>query len=102
MAKVIAHAAGHDQPSSASWILLVVSVLVVTVLAISVPHLVGAEGWLAGDRAGEKFLYVALVAYLGASFLYAASTAVRQAGLLAGAVSLTRGGFLLHTTAILV
>jgi cytochrome c-type biogenesis protein CcsB len=102
MAKVMVHAAERDQPSSVSWILLVVSVLVVTVLAISVPHLVGAEGWLGGDRAGEKFLYVALVAYLGASLLYAASVAARQSGLLAGAVAFTRGGFLLHTTAIVV
>ena len=102
MAKAIAHAAEPDQPSSASWILLVVSVSVVTVLGISVPHLVGAEGWLVGDRAGEKFLYVALVAYLGASFLYAASAAARQSGLRAGAVAFTRGGFLLHTTAIVV
>jgi cytochrome c-type biogenesis protein CcsB len=102
MAKVMAHTAERAEPSSGSWILLVVSVVVVTVLAISVPHLVGAEGWLAGGRAGEKFLYVALVAYLGASFLYAASVAVRQSNLAAGAVALTRGGFLLHTTAIVV
>jgi cytochrome c-type biogenesis protein CcsB len=51
---------------------------------------------------GEKFLYISLIAYLGASALYVASLAVREAGLVAGAVALTRGGFLVHTTAVVV
>jgi ABC-type transport system involved in cytochrome c biogenesis permease subunit len=53
-----------------------------------------------GVRAGEKFLFVALIAYLGASVLYGSSVASRQAELLKGAVLFTRGGFLLHTLAI--
>ena len=77
-----------------------VGVASLTVLPISVPHLIGNEGWLTGARAGEKFLYVALVAYLGASVLYGSSVALRQAELLQGAVLLSRAGLLLHTTAI--
>jgi len=72
-----------------------------TVLAISVPHLVNAGGWFSGGIAGEKFLYVALIAYLGASVLYGASVALRQADLLAGGVLLARGGLLLHTIAVM-
>jgi ABC-type transport system involved in cytochrome c biogenesis permease subunit len=98
MAKAMTQTADRGQPSASSWILLVVSVTILTVIAISVPHLVGREGWLTG----EKFLYLALVAYLGAGALYVFSAALRQAGLLAGAVALTRGGFMLHTTAIVV
>ena len=104
MAKVMTRAGEGGQPRAASlsaqagWILLVVSVVVLTVMAISVPHLVGGEGWLTG----EKFLYLALIAYLGAAALYVFSVALRQSPLLAGAMALTRGGFLLHTTAILV
>jgi cytochrome c-type biogenesis protein CcsB len=86
------------QARGASWILLAVMVAVGTVLAVSVPRLIGSEGWMTG----EKFLYIGLIAYLGASALYLASLAVHQPGLLAGAVALTRGGFLVHTTAIAV
>ncbi len=101
MAKAITHIPERTQPSAASWILLVVSVGCLTVLAISVPHLIGAEGWFAGARAGEKFLYVALIAYLGASVLYGSSVALRRADLLQSAVLFARGGLLLHTVAIL-
>ncbi len=101
MAKAITHTAERSQLSAASWILLVVSVGVLTVLAISVPHLVSTEGWFVGTRAGEKYLFVALVAYLGASVLYGSSVALRQPELLKGAVFFTRGGLLLHTVAIL-
>jgi len=80
----------------------VVGVASFTVLAISVPHLIGGQGWLVGSRAGEKFLFVALVAYLSASVLYGSSLALRQAGLLEGAVLFSRSGLLLHTIAILV
>jgi cytochrome c-type biogenesis protein CcsB len=73
-------------------------VAVGTVLAVSVPRLIGSSGWMSG----EKFLYVSLVAYLGASALYIASLAIRHAGLVSGGVALTRGGFLVHTTAIVV
>jgi cytochrome c-type biogenesis protein CcsB len=101
MAKAITHTTERSQPNSASWILLVVSVLSLTVLAISVPHLIGPEGWLVGARAGEKFLFIALIAYLGASVLYGCSVAMRQSDLYDGAVLLARGGLLLHTMAIL-
>jgi len=82
----------------ASWILLAVAVGVGTVLAVSVPRLIGSAGWMTG----EKFLYISLIAYLGASVLYVASLVIHQPGLLAGAVALTRGGFLVHTTAVVV
>jgi len=99
MAKVLTtDATERRAASTASWILLVVGVAVVTVMAISVPHLIDREGWLTG----QKFLYLALIAYLGASALYALAAALRQASLLAGAVSLTRGGFLLHTCAVAI
>ncbi len=101
MAKVISHTTERNHLSAASWILLVVSVASFTVLAISVPHLISAEGWLVGARAGEKFLFVALIAYLGASVLYGSSVALRQAELWQGAVLLSRSGLLLHTVAIL-
>ena len=101
MAKVITHTTERSQLSAASWILLVVSVASFTVLAISVPHLISDQGWFVGARAGEKFLFVALIAYLGASVLYGSSVAMRQAELLQGAVLLSRGGLLLHTMAIL-
>ena len=100
MAKAITHTTERTQQSTASWFLLVVSVACLTVLAISVPHLMTAGGWFSGANAGEKFLYVALIAYLGASVLYGASVALRQSELLAGAVLLARGGLLLHTMAI--
>jgi ABC-type transport system involved in cytochrome c biogenesis permease subunit len=99
MAKLLStDAAERRSASTANWILLAVAVAVVTVMAISVPRLVEGAGWLSG----EKLLYLALIAYLGASVLYVFSMALHQAGLLAGAVSLTRGGFLLHTSAIVV
>ena len=101
MAKAITHTSEGVQPSAGSWFLLVVSVMTLTVLAISVPHLIGSEGWFAGARAGEKFLYVALIAYLGASVLYGSSVALRRADLLQGAVLFSRAGLLLHTIAIL-
>ena len=100
MAKAITHTTERSQPSAATWILLVVAVASATVLAISVPHLIGSQGWFGGDRAGEKFLFIAMIAYLGASVLYGSSLALRQANLLEGAVLLTRSGLLLHTVAI--
>jgi len=90
--------ATRGRASAASWILLAVGVSVATVLAISLPRLIGSAGWMTG----EKFLYVALIAYLGASALYIASLAIREGRLVAGAVALTRGAFLVHTTAIAV
>jgi ABC-type transport system involved in cytochrome c biogenesis permease subunit len=81
-----------------SWILLAVGVAVVTAMAISLPHLIDPAGWVTG----EKFLYLALIAYLGASPLYVFSIALRQARLGAGAIALARGGFLLHTSAIVI
>jgi len=99
MAKAItAPVAGRRPATAGSWILLAISVAVGTVLAVSVPHLIGSSGWMSG----EKFLYISLVAYLGASALYIASLAVRHPGLISGGVALTRGGFLVHTTAVLV
>lgn len=108
MAKVASNHADEGRPvqsqvvagssSTASWILLVVGVAVATVLAISLPRLIGAAGW----ETGEKFLYIALVGYLGASALYVASLAIQETRLVAGAGALTRGAFLLHTAAIAV
>ena len=100
MAKVMTHTTESNQLSAANWILLVVAVASFTILAISVPHLIGNQGWFTGAQAGEKFLYVALVAYLGASVLYGSALALRQAELFQGAVLLSRGGLLLHTIAI--
>ncbi|MFB3923025.1 MAG: cytochrome c biogenesis protein CcsA [Terriglobia bacterium] len=51
---------------------------------------------------GEKFLYIALIAYLGASALYFASLAVRQSVLVSGGAALTRGAFLIHTAGVVV
>ncbi len=99
MAKALTTNALERRPAAAgSWILLAVAVAVGTVLAVSVPRLIGSAGWMTG----EKFLYISLVAYLGASALYIASLAVRQQSLVAGAVALTRGGFLVHTAGIAV
>ena len=100
MAKVITHTTERTQHSATAWVLLIVSVACLTVLAISVPHLITPGGWFSGGMAGEKFLYVALIGYMGASVLYGASVALRQADLQAGAVMLARGGLLLHTLAI--
>ncbi len=99
MAKAISTHVDEGQPTTVgTWLLLVVGVAVAAVLAISVPRLVGAEGWVTG----EKFLYIALIGYLGASALYIASIPVRQASLTAGAAALARGAFLIHTTGIVV
>lgn len=99
MAKVLTtHAADRQPASPASWLLLVVSVAVATALAISVPRLIEPSGW----SSGEKFLYLALIGYLGASALYVFSLALRQPGLVVGAGAITRGGFFLHTSAIVV
>jgi len=97
MAKVLTTHVDHHRASSVgTWILLTVSVAVLVVMAISVPHLIGRSGW----ATGEKFLYLALLGYLGASVLYVFSLAVRESNLLAGAEALARGGLLLHTGAI--
>ena len=86
MAKALTHTTDGARQNTASWFLLVVSVACLTVLAISVPHLITAGGWFTGAAAGQKFLYVALIAYLGASVLYGSSIAFRQTELSAGAV----------------
>ncbi len=97
MSKVLtAYVDDHRSSSAGSWILLTVSVAVLVVIAVSVPHLIGRAGW----AGGEKFLYLALVGYLGATALHIASLAVRQSNLLAGAEALTRSSLLLHTVAI--
>jgi len=97
MAKVLtAHVHEHRTSSGGTWILLTVSVAVLVGMAVSVPHLIGSSGWASGD----KFLYLALLGYLGASVLHISSLAVRQSNLLAGAEALTRGSLLLHTGAI--
>jgi len=97
MAKVItAYVDEHRGDNAGTWILLSVSVAVLVAVAVSVPHLLGREGW----ASGEKLLYLALVGYLGASALHILSLAVRQPNLLSGAEALTRGSLLLHTGAI--
>jgi ABC-type transport system involved in cytochrome c biogenesis permease subunit len=98
MAKVLTtHVAAREPASKATWVLLAVSVAVLTVIAISVPRLVQPSGW----SSGEKFLFLALVGYLGASLLYVLSVALRQPSLAPGGVALTRGAFLLHTCAVI-
>jgi cytochrome c-type biogenesis protein CcsB len=97
MAKALTtHVDEHRTGSVGTWILLTVSVAVLVVMAVSVPHLIGHSGW----ATGEKLLYLALLGYLGASVLYVFSLAVRQSNLVAGAEALTRGSLLLHTAAI--
>jgi len=97
MSKVLtAYVDDHRRSNAGGWILLSVSVAVLVVIAVSVPHLIGSAGW----AGGEKFLYLALVGYLGATALHIASLAVRQSNLQAGAEALTRGSLLLHTAAI--
>ena len=97
MSKVLtAYVDDHHRSNAGGWILLSVSVAVLVVIAVSVPHLIGSAGW----AGGEKFLYLALVGYLGATALHIASLAVRQSNLQAGAEALTRGSLLLHTAAI--
>jgi ABC-type transport system involved in cytochrome c biogenesis permease subunit len=86
----------HRTGRVGAWILLTVSVAVLVVMAVSVPHLVGRAGW----ATGEKLLYLALLGYLGASILYVCSLAVRQPNLAAGAEALARGGLLMHSAAI--
>jgi ABC-type transport system involved in cytochrome c biogenesis permease subunit len=97
MSKVLtAYVDDRRSSNAGNWILLSVSVAVLVVIAVSVPHLIGRAGW----AGGEKFLYLALVGYLGATALHIASLAVRQSNLQAGAEALTRGCLLLHTVAI--
>ena len=97
MAKVLTTRVDEHRTSSVgTWILLTVSVAVLVVMAVSVPHLIGRSGW----ATGEKFLYLALLGYLGASVLFVFSLVVRQSNLVAGAEALTRGSLLLHTGAI--
>lgn len=84
--------------SAATWILLVVSVAVATLIAISVPRLVAEGGW----ATGEKFLYLTLIGYLGASAFYISALVTRDVSVSAAATALMRGSFLLHTTAIVV
>jgi ABC-type transport system involved in cytochrome c biogenesis permease subunit len=98
MAKVLTTHIDEYRPTTSlgTWIPLIVSVAVLVVVAVSVPHLIGRAGWATGD----KFLYLALVAYLGASILYVLSLAVRQSSLTRVAGTLTRGGLLMHTGAI--
>jgi ABC-type transport system involved in cytochrome c biogenesis permease subunit len=98
MAKALIATVDEQRSGSlGTWILLSVSVAVLVAIAVSVPHLIGHSGW----ASGEKFLYLALVGYLGASVLHISSLAVRQSNLLAGAEALTRGSLLLHTGAIM-
>lgn len=98
MAKVLTtHAAVREPANKATWVLLTVSVAVLTVIAISVPRLVQPSGW----SSGEKFLFLALAGYLGASVLYVLSVALRQPSLVPAGVALTRGAFLLHTCAVI-
>jgi cytochrome c-type biogenesis protein CcsB len=96
MSKVLtAYVDDHRSSNAGGWILLSVSVAVLLVVAVSLPHLIGRAGW----AGGEKFLYLALVGYLGATALHIASLAVRQSNLQAGAEALTRGSLLLQTVA---
>jgi cytochrome c-type biogenesis protein CcsB len=96
--RLVSAQAARNPASTASWILLAVGVAVGTALAISIPRLIGLSGWMTG----EKFLYIALIAYLGASALYVAALATQEARLNAAGVALARGAFLMHTTAIAV
>lgn len=99
MARVLTtHAADRRATSPAGWILLIVSVTVATVMAVSVPRLIEPKGW----ASGEKFLFLALLGYLGATALNAAYLALGEGALFAGARAFTRGGFMLHTAAIAV
>lgn len=99
MAKAITSPVAERRPTSAAtWILLVVSVAVATLIAISVPRLVTEGGW----ATGEKFLYLTLIGYFGASAFYVSALVTRDASVSAAATALMRGSFLLHTTAIVV
>jgi cytochrome c-type biogenesis protein CcsB len=97
MAKVLTTPATARPSSPVNWILLAVGVAVFTVFAVSVPRLVQPAGWASGD----KFLYLALIGYLGASVLYGLAVALHEDALQAGGVALMRGAFLLHTTAVI-
>jgi len=73
MAKVLtAHADEQRTSSLATWILISVSVAVIVAIAVSIPHLMGGAGWAGGD----KFLYLALVGYLGAGFIFSRCTGI--------------------------
>lgn len=97
MANVIAaDSSAAPRTNLGTWTILIVSVAMLTVTAISVPHLIGRDGW----ATGEKLLYLALIGYLGASALHVFSLVTRQSGLLRAAESLTRASLFLHTAAI--
>src|SRR5579872_5503520 len=98
MAKAITHT--ENKAGAAGWILLVVAVSCLAVLGVSVPHLITPGGWFSGANAGEKFLYVALVTYLGASVLYGSSAATKQNDLAASAAHLALAGLVIHSLAI--
>jgi cytochrome c-type biogenesis protein CcsB len=99
MSKAISTPVTEGRPASAgTWILLIVSVVVATLIAISVPRLVAEGGWVTG----EKFLYLTLIGYLGASAFYLSALVTRDAAVSAAATALMRGSFLLHTTAVVV
>ena len=95
---ITASAVARPPARVATWILLIVSVAVLVAIGISIPWLVKPAGW----ASGEKLLYLTLVGYLGASVLYVLALALSEASLANGAVALTRGAFLLHTSAVLV
>ena len=81
MANVIAaDSSAAPRTNLGTWTILIVSVAMLTVTAISVPHLIGRDGW----ATGEKLLYLALIGYLGASALHVFSLVTRQSGLIAG------------------
>ena len=97
MANVIAaDSSAAPRTNLGTWTILIVSVAMLTVMAISVPHLIGRDGW----ATGEKLLYLALIGYLGASALHVFSLVTRQSGLLRAAEALTRASLFLHTAAI--
>jgi cytochrome c-type biogenesis protein CcsB len=98
MAKAITHT--ENKAGAGGWILLVVAVSCLAVLGVSVPHLITPGGWFSGANAGEKFLYVALVTYLGASVLYGSSAATKQNDLAASAAHLALAGLVIHSLAI--
>ncbi len=100
MSKAVTRTTTESKQGAAGWILLVVSVACLTVLGISVPHLITPGGWFSGTNAGEKFLYVALITYLGASVLYGFSVAMKQGELASSAALLARAGLLIHSLAI--
>ena len=54
MAKAITHTTEGSQPNIAHWILLIVSVATFSVLAISVPHLIGDQDGFAVHRRAKN------------------------------------------------